>query len=67
MEITDRPDADYATIAGLVLTALGRIPTEPGDRVVLTEWTVEVTAIDRHAITEVRLHRTESATAQRTP
>ncbi len=67
VEITDRPDADYATIAGLVLTALGRIPTEPGDRVVLTEWTVEVTAIDRHAITAVRLHRTESATAQRTP
>ena len=58
VEITDKPDADYATIAGLVLTALGRIPTEPGDRVVLTEWTVEVTAIDHHAITEVRLCRT---------
>jgi putative hemolysin len=59
VEIADRPDADYATIAGLVLTALGRIPTEPGDRVVLTDWTVEVTALDRHAITEVRLRRTK--------
>ncbi|HEY7593901.1 MAG TPA: hemolysin family protein [Actinophytocola sp.] len=60
VEITDRPDADYATIAGLVLTALGRIPTEPGDRVVLTDWTIEVTAIDHHAITGVRVTRTRS-------
>jgi putative hemolysin len=56
VEITDRPEGDYATIAGLVLTALGRIPTQPGDRVALTEWTVEVTAVAHHAITEVRLH-----------
>ena len=56
VEITDRPEGDYATIAGLVLTALGRIPTEPGDRVVLSEWTIEVTAVAHHAITEVRLH-----------
>jgi putative hemolysin len=55
-EMTDRPDGDYATIAGLVLIELGRIPTRPGDRVTLTEWTIEVTAIDRNAITEVRLH-----------
>ncbi|HEX6360593.1 hemolysin family protein [Actinophytocola sp.] len=56
VELTDRPDGDYATVAGLVLTALGRIPTQPGDRVVLTEWTIEVTAVAHHAITEVRLH-----------
>jgi putative hemolysin len=56
VELTDRPEGDYATIAGLVLTALGRIPTQPGDRVVLTEWTIEVTAVAHHAITEVRLH-----------
>ncbi len=56
VELADRPDGDYATIAGLVLTALGRIPTRPGDRVVLMEWTVEVTAVAHHAITEVRLH-----------
>jgi putative hemolysin len=56
VEIADRPEGDYATIAGLVLTALGRIPTQPGDRVVLAEWTVEVTAVAHHAITEVRLH-----------
>lgn len=56
VEMPDRPAGDYATIAGLVLTALGRIPTQPGDRVVLSEWTVEVTAVAHHAITEVRLH-----------
>ncbi|HYQ65272.1 hemolysin family protein [Actinophytocola sp.] len=56
VEITDRPEGDYATIAGLVLTALGRIPTQPGDQVVLSEWTIEVTAVAHHAITEVRLH-----------
>jgi putative hemolysin len=56
VEMADRPAGDYATVAGLVLTALGRIPTQPGDRVVLAEWTVEVTAVAHHAITEVRLH-----------
>jgi putative hemolysin len=56
VELADRPEGDYATIAGLVLIELGRIPTRPGDRVPLTEWTIEVTAIDRNAITEVRLH-----------
>ena len=56
VEIVDRPEGDYATVAGLVLTSLGRIPTQPGDRVVLTEWTIEVTAVAHHAITEVRLH-----------
>jgi putative hemolysin len=56
VELPDRPEGDYATIAGLVLTALGRIPTQPGDRVVLSEWTIEVTAVAHHAITEVRLH-----------
>jgi putative hemolysin len=61
VEIADRPEGDYATIAGLVLTALGRIPTEPGDRVELTDWTVEVTAVEHHAIIEVRLHHHPTA------
>ena len=61
VEIADRPAGDYATIAGLVLTSLGRIPTQPGDRVVLTEWTIEVTAVAHHAITEVRLHHQPSS------
>lgn len=55
VEIRDAPEGDYATIAGLVLAALGRIPDQPGDRVELIDWTIEVTGIDGNAITRVRL------------
>ena len=54
VDITDA-EGDYTTIAGLVLERLGRIPTAVGDRVELTNWTIEVTGILRHTITEVRL------------
>lgn len=53
----DDAESDYTTIAGLVLARLGRIPTAIGDRVELLNWTVEVTGISRHTITEVRLTR----------
>lgn len=53
--LADAPDGNYATIAGLVLTALGRIPEQPGDEVRLIDWTIEVTAVEGHAITAVRL------------
>ncbi len=55
VDITDAVAGDYTTIAGLILAALGRIPTTPGDHVKLAHWTVEVTRISHHAITEVRL------------
>ena len=55
VQFGDAPPGDYATIAGLVLVALGRIPESPGERVELTDWTVEVSAIARNAITEIRL------------
>ncbi|HME46631.1 transporter associated domain-containing protein [Mycobacterium sp.] len=55
VDITDAAAGDYTTIAGLVLVALGRIPTMPGDRVELAQWTIEVTATAHHAVTEVRL------------
>jgi putative hemolysin len=61
VEIQDAPDIEYATIAGLVLAVLGQIPSEPGDRAELTEWIIEVTAIDGKAITEVRLLRRPAA------
>ncbi|NUT99588.1 MAG: HlyC/CorC family transporter, partial [Saccharothrix sp.] len=53
----DAPDGDYATIAGLVLVLLGRIPERPGDRVEVSGWTVEVLGVEHHAITSVRLTR----------
>ncbi|MFE2752629.1 hemolysin family protein [Actinosynnema sp. NPDC059335] len=57
VELTDAPAGDYATVAGLVLVLLGNIPDRPGDRVTVSGWTVEVLAVERHAITEVRLRR----------
>jgi putative hemolysin len=55
VEIVDAPHGDYTTIAGLVLTALGRIPEKPGDTVRLSDWTLQVVAVDHHAISAVRL------------
>nr|WP_086782813.1 hemolysin family protein [Crossiella equi] len=55
VELTDAPAGDYTTIAGLALIALRRIPDKAGDKVELADWTIEVTAVDRHAITAVRL------------
>ena len=51
------PEGDYATVAGLVLTALGRIPERPGDVVAIDGWTATVLAVDHHAITRLRLSR----------
>ncbi|BBZ62247.1 hemolysin family protein [Mycolicibacterium monacense] len=55
IEFSDAPPGDYTTIAGLVLSLLGRIPTVPGDRVDLPPCRVQVTGVGRHAITEVRI------------
>ncbi|WP_086818647.1 hemolysin family protein [Allokutzneria sp. NRRL B-24872] len=55
VDIADAPNGDYTTIAGMLLTRLGRIPQRPGDRVDFAEWSAEVTATEHHAITGVRL------------
>ncbi|MCV7223685.1 hemolysin family protein [Mycolicibacterium elephantis] len=55
VEFRDAPDGDYTTVAGLVLAELGRIPTAPGDRVELADWSIQVTGTRHHAITEVCL------------
>lgn len=49
------PDGDYATVAGLVLDRLGRIPQAPGDVVEVEGWRLEVLALERHAIVRLRL------------
>ena len=50
----DLPTGDYATVAGLLLERLGRIPVV-GLRVEIDDWNVEVRAMERHSITEVAL------------
>jgi putative hemolysin len=49
------PEGPYATVAGLVLDRLGRVPQEAGDVVTVAGRTIEVLAVDGRAITEVRI------------
>jgi putative hemolysin len=48
------PEGDYATLAGLVLDRMGRIPGE-GEAVEVAGWRLEVLDVENHAITRVRL------------
>lgn len=67
--VTGIPDGPYVTVAGLVLDRLGRIPTSPGDVVVVDGTTIEVTATEHRAITQVlvRSAATTSAREQTRP
>jgi len=53
--VHDIPDGQYATVAGLLLDQLGRIPERPGDQVEIAGRTFEVTEVKAHAITGVRI------------
>ncbi|MFF7738884.1 CNNM domain-containing protein [Streptomyces sp. NPDC007984] len=55
VDIGDLANGPYATIAGLVLAQLGRLPKSPGESVDLPGCTIEVIGLTRHAITTVRL------------
>jgi putative hemolysin len=48
-------EGEYTTVAGMVLAALGHIPTAPGEVVTLPEFTAEVVEVTGRAITRVRL------------
>lgn len=52
----DMPEGDYATVSGLVMSQLGRIP-RVGDRFTLGAWDVAVTRMRGLAVAEVRMHR----------
>lgn len=54
-------DGDYTTVAGMVLAALGHIPTGPGEVVELPEFTAEVVEVTGRAITRVRLRPLQTA------
>jgi putative hemolysin len=55
-------DGDYTTVAGMVLAALGHIPTAPGEVVTLPEFTAEVVEVTGRAITRVRLRAVPKGT-----
>ncbi|GLW11575.1 membrane protein [Microtetraspora sp. NBRC 13810] len=55
VHLQDRSDGDYTTVAGLILALLGRVPTAPGEHVTAGDWQLTVTAVERHAITQVHL------------
>jgi CBS domain containing-hemolysin-like protein len=48
------PPGDYETLAGLVLSRLGRIP-DVGDDVEIDGWRLTVTRRDRNRVAELRL------------
>jgi putative hemolysin len=50
----DAPNGDYATVAGLVLDRLGRIP-DPGDKVTVAGWELTVLEVERRTIASLRL------------
>jgi CBS domain containing-hemolysin-like protein len=52
----DAGDADYDTIAGLVFSTLGRVPT-PGERFVHEGLSFQVVDADRHRLNKVRVTR----------
>ncbi|GIM94134.1 hemolysin family protein [Paractinoplanes toevensis] len=54
-------DGDYTTVAGMVLAALGHIPTDPGEVVELPGFTAEVVEVTGRAITRVRLRPLQTA------
>lgn len=53
------PPGDYATVAGLVLDRLGRLPDGPGDSVELDGWRIVVIAMDGRSIQTVQLTKVE--------
>jgi putative hemolysin len=62
--VDDMPEGPYATVAGLVLDLLGRVPQAPGDLVAVAGRTIEVLAVDGRAITQVRISPRRDTTAQ---
>ncbi|MGA3565465.1 hemolysin family protein [Melissospora conviva] len=73
VEVVQRPEGDYTTVAGLLLACLGHIPDDAGESVVIDGWEFAVAAVDGAAISKVRLRRAEAETtaaesaAQETP
>jgi putative hemolysin len=61
VDVENLDEGDYTTVAGLVLSRLGHIPTEPGEVVQVDGHTVEVVEVAGRAITKLRLRMAEPA------
>ncbi len=57
IELEPLHDADFTTVAGMVIAFLGHLPTTPGETVTIDGWTAEVTGVERRTVTGVRLFR----------
>jgi CBS domain containing-hemolysin-like protein len=57
------PEGEYETLAGLVLSRLGRIP-EVNDEVIVDGWWITVMRMDRHRVAELRVAKTADAPKQ---
>ncbi|MEV4726400.1 hemolysin family protein [Micromonospora humida] len=67
VEVPNRPAGDYTTVAGMVLSCLGHIPTVAGEQVTIDDWEITVTGVDQRAITQIRLHHAPTATPAEEP
>ena len=56
----DLPEGPYATVAGLVLDRLGRIPAG-GETVTVGDWLIEVLEVDRNTVERLRLRPRDGA------
>ncbi len=57
---TPLPTGEYATVAGLVLDRIGRLP-EQGTKVPVEQWTLEVRAVRHHTIVSVAITERDEA------
>jgi putative hemolysin len=58
--VVEPPEGPYATVAGLVLDQLGRLPVG-GETVQVDGWVLEVLEVDHNAIQRLRLRRAATA------
>jgi len=63
--VHDIPEGQYATVAGLVLDRLGRLPDSPGDCVEVAGREFEVLGVERRTITAVRISPGARSTGER--
>ncbi len=63
VDVENLQDADYTTVAGLVLSRLGHIPIAAGEVVTVDGHTAEVTQVTGRAITQIRLRPLATASS----